>query len=72
MLHNKVYYGFFLVVFVAIIVAIVLARTQENPLSKIRNFDDCVKAGYPVVQGYPMECSLPNGQFYVRQVMPGR
>ena len=45
-----------------------LKKKAEAP--KITNFQQCVAAGYPVMQSYPPECSLPNGQFFVQQVVP--
>ncbi len=68
---GKLYFALFLVFFVAIIVLLIISHTQKNPLANIQNFDDCVKAGYPVLQSYPEQCTLPNGKFFVSQTMPG-
>lgn len=47
-----------------------LKKNAEAP--KITNFQECVAAGYKVMQSYPPECSLPNGNFFVQQVVPER
>ena len=39
---------------------------------KINNFQQCVAAGYPVMQSSPPECNLPNGSFFTQQVVPER
>jgi phosphoglycerol transferase MdoB-like AlkP superfamily enzyme len=68
---GRVYFALFLAFFVAIAVIIILFHTQKNPYSKISNFDDCVRAGYPVMQSYPEQCTLPNGKFFVSQIVQG-
>jgi hypothetical protein len=45
---------------------------KQSQAPKITNFQQCVAAGYPVMQSYPPECSLPNGQFFTQQVVPER
>jgi len=67
MSQNKMYFGLFLVCFIAIAVVIILFKVQKNPLDQISNFDQCTKAGYPVMQSYPPECTLPSGKFFVQQ-----
>jgi hypothetical protein len=70
--RNSLYFGLFLVIFVAIIVAIILGHGQKKPFEDINTFTDCVKAGYPVMKSYPEQCTLPNGKFFVSQVLPER
>ncbi|MBI5530568.1 MAG: hypothetical protein HY918_03645 [Candidatus Doudnabacteria bacterium] len=68
---SRVYFGFFLVVFVAIIVAIVLQKIQPAPAEnkvEIQTFEQCVRAGNPVMESYPRQCSLPSGKFFVEKI----
>ena len=68
---SRVYFGFFLVVFVAIIVTIVLQRIQPAPVEnkkEIQTFEQCVRAGNSVMESYPRQCSLPNGKFFVEKI----
>ncbi|MFZ9006187.1 MAG: PQQ-dependent sugar dehydrogenase [Nitrosopumilaceae archaeon] len=37
------------------------------PLSEINNFEDCVKAGYPVMESYPGKCRA-NDQTFVEEI----
>jgi hypothetical protein len=69
---NKIYFILFLFAFTVIAVLIIVFQVQKNPYSKITNFDDCVKAGYKLTQGYPMSCTMPNGRSFVRQIVPER
>ncbi|HUW22128.1 MAG TPA: hypothetical protein VMW41_05705 [Candidatus Bathyarchaeia archaeon] len=31
------------------------------PVAKIKNFEECVKAGNPVLESYPRQCRMPDG-----------
>jgi hypothetical protein len=35
----------------------------ENSQEKINNFDECIKAGYPVLESYPRQCKVENETF---------
>lgn len=51
---------------------VLVHRGQPTKLQpKVTNFAECAAAGYPVAQSYPRECTLPNGQFFVEQTVPG-
>jgi hypothetical protein len=45
-----------------------LRKNAQAP--KITNFQQCAAAGYPVTNILQPECALPNGQFFVQQVVP--
>lgn len=70
--RNHVYLSFFLIIFAAIIMIVIIWQLQKNPWDNIKDFNSCAKAGFPIMQSYPPECSLPNGRFFVQQVVPGR
>lgn len=43
---------------------------KEIPASdadKINNFDECVAAGYPIMESYPEQCATPDGATFVRE-----
>jgi hypothetical protein len=67
----RIYSGIFLVVLAAIAVIILMHANAPVP-PKITNFQQCAAAGYPVMQSYPPECTLPNGRFFVQQVIEQR
>lgn len=68
--RNRVYLGFFLFIFTLVGVLIVSYRQQAktDKLIKIQSFEACAEAGYPVMQSYPRQCTLPSGKFFVEQV----
>jgi cytochrome b involved in lipid metabolism len=34
----------------------------------IQNFEDCEKAGLPVMESYPRQCRLPSGKIFVEEI----
>lgn len=64
----RVYSGVFLIILAALAV-IILMRAKTSVPRKIINFEQCAAAGYPVMQSYPPQCTLPNGKFFVQQVV---
>jgi hypothetical protein len=34
------------------------------PNSEVKNFEDCVKAGYPVLESFPRQCRTPDGKVF--------
>lgn len=42
-------------------------ENQNVPVSVIKNFDDCVAAGNPVMESYPRQCSA-NGQTFTENI----
>jgi eight-cysteine-cluster-containing protein len=35
----------------------------------IASFDECVKAGYPVMESYPRQCRVPDGELFVEPIV---
>lgn len=64
----RIYTGVFLVILAAIAVGIFL-RVKSPAPPKITNFEQCAAAGYPVMQSYPRQCTLPSGKFFVEQMV---
>lgn len=54
----------------ALFLALWPSISQKMQEAKITNFQQCAAAGYPVVQSDIRLCSLPNGKFFVQQVVP--
>lgn len=40
----------------------------KNNLKSINSFEDCAKAGYPVMESYPAQCNTPDGKHFVQQL----
>ncbi len=43
-----------------------LIATQHKQ-SAIKNYDDCVAAGYPVQESHPPKCSIPGGKSFTQE-----
>ena len=37
-----------------------------------KNFEECVAAGYPVMESYPRQCRTPDGKVFVEQINNGQ
>jgi hypothetical protein len=49
--------------------SIYFSRVQEqNPPPVIQSFDECVAAGYPVLESYPEQCKTPDGKSFVQNI----
>ncbi len=48
-------------------VALVSFQNNQNKVS-IQSFEDCVAAGYPVLEIYPEQCNVPDGPSFTRQI----
>lgn len=54
-----------------VIFLILYPKFKETKLRpQVKDFEDCVKAGYPVMESYPRQCSLPSGRFFVENFIP--
>ncbi len=60
------------IVFVILIIAvgflIFQSRTSDNADISITNFNECVDAGYPILESYPRQCNTPDGRNFVEEV----
>jgi len=45
---------------------------SDNPISPIpgaiTTFEECVSAGYPVLQTFPPQCAVPNGEIFISPI----
>lgn len=65
----------FLIIFLIIILAILaflflVPRNSEKRinLGEITNFQECLEAGYPIMESYPRQCAVPGGETYVEEI----
>lgn len=38
---------------------------SDGSTSEVKNFAECVAAGYPVMESFPEQCTTPDGQVFV-------
>ncbi len=63
---NKRIIFWILIVFLAIVIAVLLMFLKpKTAQSNVNNFEECVKAGYPVMETYPRQCKTPDGRMFI-------
>jgi hypothetical protein len=45
-------------------------RPAEKITKQIMSFQDCMDAGYPVMESYPRQCKTPDGRTYAEEITP--
>lgn len=59
----------FLVVATSFGAWVVLSQSgSSNVVKDIESYEDCVAAGYPVLESFPEQCNTPNGRNFVREL----
>jgi hypothetical protein len=52
-----------------LIVSLVIWKYQQkSAVEQISSFEECARAGYPVLESYPEQCRTPNGESFTRQI----
>ena len=46
-----------------------LRSTDEETTTIVTDFADCARAGFPVTDGTPRECTTPNGSVYKEETI---
>jgi len=41
---------------------------HDGSVPDVSSFDDCVRAGYPVMESFPRQCKTPDGRNFVEQI----
>ena len=41
---------------------------DDTPLATASSFDECVKAGFPVMESYPRQCKTPDNKTFVEDI----
>src|SRR4030042_3349817 len=67
-----------LIIFTAIVIVLVLAglfivwnnkkAEEPKPGITVNNFEECVTAGYPVLESYPRQCKAPDGKTFSEDI----
>lgn len=61
---------FFLLAAVAVIFLILYPKLKEaKQKPRVNNFEDCLKAGYPIMESYPRQCTAFGGRIFVETVI---
>lgn len=67
MQNKKVLYSLLLIILLGILGWVgFLGMRKEVPV--VMSFEDCLKAGYPVMESYPRQCKTPDGRNYAEEI----
>ncbi len=59
-----------LILGLALVTWLYVTTTKKNPTPLITSFEQCVLAGYPVMETYPRQCKTPEGKNYTETTAP--
>ena len=73
MKNSKIFLLFILFVIFLGLIVFVLFKILKNPReenndSSIDSFEDCVAAGYLIMESYPRRCSIPDGETFTEVI----
>lgn len=71
MKNRRLLFFLFTIVFL-LVVAFFWQSNNKQSGPKISSFEDCAKAGYPVMESYPRQCQTPDGRNFVESFVPER
>ena len=61
----------FLLAALSILFLVMYPQYQErSQRPTVNSFDECVAAGYPVMESYPRQCATPGGRNFVESFIP--
>jgi len=46
----------------------IMFKPGEAPITDINNFEECISAGYPVMESYPRQCKTPDGKTFTEDI----
>lgn len=72
MKDRRLLFFIFTIVFLLVVALFWRGGKKQSRLGKISSFEDCAKAGYPVMESYPRQCQTPDGRNFVESFVPER
>lgn len=58
----------FVLIALLIVGILIWQLKSKEAMQNINSYEDCVAAGYPIMESYPERCSTPDGRTFTRQV----
>ncbi len=56
------------IVFLLAMLSLAISNLSWRNISLISGFDQCVRAGYPILESYPPSCQTPDGRVFSQQL----
>ena len=67
MQKNKILFWIVIVVLAIVIAVLLMFSRPKMATGKIDSFEECAKAGYPVMESYPPQCKTPDGRIFTQE-----
>ena len=67
-MNKKIFIFLIIVILVGTAACFTMFKPGEAPISDINSFEECVSAGYPVLESYPRQCKTPDGKTFTEDI----
>jgi len=67
---KKLVYGLLILASLAIAIGLAANQARQQDAEGITTFEGCAKAGYPILESYPRQCSTPDGRSFTEIIPP--
>ncbi|MEW5805555.1 MAG: Gmad2 immunoglobulin-like domain-containing protein [Patescibacteria group bacterium] len=68
MFENKKWLIIIAVVLIGIGLVFAVIKIKKEPPKQLSNFEDCVLAGYPILESYPRQCRTRNNEIFIEDI----
>jgi hypothetical protein len=59
---------FLIIVILGVAAYFIMFKPIEETITDINSFEECVSAGYPVLESYPRQCKTPDGRSFTEDI----
>jgi len=67
-MNKKIFIFLIVVILGGTTVHFTVCKSGEAPPPDINSFEECVSAGYPVLESYPRQCKTPDGKTFIEDI----
>ncbi len=57
--------------FVLVVLGLAWWMSEQRPADGIESFDACARAGYPILESFPRQCTTPDGRTFTEEAVSG-
>jgi len=67
-MNKKIFIFLIIVILVGTALYFTVCKPGEAPPPTVNSFEECVSAGYPVLESYPRQCKTPDGKTFTEDI----
>ena len=67
-MNKKIFIFLIIVILGGTVLYFTVCKPGEAPTPDINSFEECVSAGYPVLESYPRQCKTPDGKTFTEDI----